>query len=212
MNLFAFFFVLALAACSDQENNISSKPSSTPCPALYHIEKQARIAEKLFDFEPCEADRLTNYYYNNYKACPHNDADICDGYLGGHSGWDVQTKSVAGDEKTADEEFYSLTSGRVIARGGTLGKIAVYDSTANKTTLYLHAREIYVSQGQTVNVGTALGIQGNVGLGFSDPSKNEHVHIEVRDGEWGDASCGAGVETHPNIEPIDYLYEAMQVQ
>ncbi len=62
MNLFAFFFLLALAACSDQENNISSKPSSTPCPALYHIEKQARIAEKLFDFEPCEADRLTNYY------------------------------------------------------------------------------------------------------------------------------------------------------
>ena len=70
-----------------------------------------------------------------------------------------------------------------------------------------------LSEGQTVKVGTALGIQGNVGLGFSDPSKNEHVHIEVRDGRSENASCGAGATVAPiNIDPIDYLYEAMQVQ
>ena len=172
--------------------------------------KQARIAEKLFGLRLYEADSLTYYDYNNYRALPHNDTDKCDGYLGGHSGWDVQTQSVAGNEKTADEEFYSLTSGEVIAIGGTLGKIAVYNATANKTTLYLHARAIYVSQGQTVNVGTALGIQGNVGLGFSNPSVNEHVHIEVRDG-WSEyASCGAGATQDPiNIDPIDYLYESI---
>ena len=184
------FVVLALTACSDQED--SSNPSnpgnsdSNPTESCLTADdsdvkaKQARIAEKLFGLRLYEADSLTYYDYNNYRALPHNDTDKCDGYLGGHSGWDVQTQSVAGNEKTADEEFYSLTSGEVIAIGGTLGKIAVYNATANKTTLYLHARAIYVSQGQTVNVGTALGIQGNVGLGFSNPSEHEHVHIEVQ--------------------------------
>ena len=208
------FVVLALTACSDQKNNISSKLSSTPCPTLNYIDKQARIAEKLFDLEPCEADRLTNYYYNNYKVCP-NDTGACDGYRGGHSGWDVQTKSVAGD-KTADEEFYSLTQGEVIdIDKEELGKIAVYNDTDDKTTLYLHARKISVSLGQTVNVGTPLGIQGNVAIesDSSDTNTNEHVHVEVRDGWSKKASCGAGATTLPiNIDPIDYLYEAMQAQ
>ena len=227
MNRFAFI-VLALAACSDQEDNSNpSNPGGSdsnltePCLAADDSDvkaKQARIAEKLFGLEPCEADSLTYYDYNNYMARP-NDTGDCDGYMGGHSGWDVQTQSVAGDDKTADEEFYSLTSGEVIALydkdldDKDLGKIGVYNATDNKTTLYLHAREIYVSLGQTVNVGTALGIQGNVGLGFSDPSMNEHVHIEVRDGRSRKASCGAGATVSPvNIDPIDYLYEAIQVQ
>ena len=174
--------------------------------------KKDRIVEVLFGLNPDEADAKTNHDYNDYMARP-NDTGECDGYRGGHSGWDVQTQSVAGDDKTADEEFYSLTSGQVIAIGGEFGKIAVYNATDDKTTLYLHAREIYVSQGQTVNIGTALGIQGNVGLGFSDPSKNEHVHIEVRDGRSEYPSCGAGATTDPiNIDPIDCLYEAIQAQ
>ena len=174
--------------------------------------KKDRIVEVLFGLNRGEADAKTYHDYNDYMARP-NDTGEWDGYRGGHSGWDVQTQSVAGDEKTADEPFYSLTSGEVIATGGEYGKIAVYNATDDKTTLYLHAREIYVSQGQTVNVGTALGIQGNVGLGFSDLSKNEHVHIEVRDGRSENASCGAGATTDPiNIDPVDYLYEAIQVQ
>ena len=154
-----------------------------------------------------EADTETYHDYNDYMDRP-NDTGDCDGYRGGHAGWDVQTKSVAGDEKTADEEFYSLTSGQVIAIGGTYGKIAVYNAADDKTTLYLHAREIYVSEGQTVSVGTVLGIQGNVGLGFSDPSKREHVHIEVREGESKLTACGADATT----PPIDYLYQSIQAQ
>ena len=169
--------------------------------------KKDRIVEVLFGLNLGEADAETYHDYNDYMARP-NDTGDCDGYRGGHSGWDVQTKSVAGDDKTADEVFYSLTSGQVIAIGGWLGKIAVYNATDDKTTLYLHAREIYVSQGQTVNVGTALGIQGNVGLGSSDPSTDEHVHIEVRDGRSEYAGCGADGTS----SPIDYLYEAIQVQ
>ena len=214
MTLFACVVVIALAACSDQQDNSNpSNPESCLTSDDSDVKaKQARIAEKLFGLEPCEADNLTNYDYNNYMV-RSNDTGDCDGYEGGHSGWDVQTKSVAGD-KTADEEFYSLTSGEVIAIDSeTLGKIAVYNATDNKTTLYLHAREIYVSLGQTVNIGTPLGIQGDVGLDPSDPRTDEHVHIEVRDGRSEYASCGAGATTAPiNIEPIDYLYESIQVQ
>ncbi|MXY82006.1 MAG: M23 family metallopeptidase [Gemmatimonadetes bacterium] len=228
MKLFAFV-VFALAACSGQEDSSNpSNPSSSdsnPTESCLTSDdsdvraKQARIAEKLFGLEPCEADNLTHYDYNNYMARPHNDTDKCDGYYGGHSGWDVQTKSVAGD-KTADEEFYSLTSGEVIALYDEdrdpkdLGKIGVHNATDSTTTLYLHARDIYVSEGQTVNVGTPLGIQGNVGLVLdpSDTNTNEHVHVEVRDGESVYASCGAGATKDPNIDPIGYLYKAMQVQ
>ena len=182
--------------------------------------KKDRIVEVLFGLNLGEADAKTNHDYNDYENCP-DEVESCDslfgtsGYKGGHSGWDVQTKSVQGDALTADEPFYSLTSGQVIAIGGTYGKIAVYNATDDKTTLYLHAREIYVSQGQTVNIGTALGIQGNVGLGFSDPSKQEHVHIEVRNGRTTFTAFGADpfpASDHPTIDPVDYLYEAIQTQ
>ena len=117
MKLYAFFLVLALAACSDQENNpiksgkvqsqsettanqeevcfdhndidsiidILSNPSNTggtesnPTESCLTSDdsdakaKQARIAERLFGLEPCEADSLTYYDYNNYMADPHND-------------------------------------------------------------------------------------------------------------------------------------------
>ena len=181
--------------------------------------KKDRIVEVLFGLDLGEADAETYHDYNDYGNCP-DEVESCDsgtgteGYRGGHSGWDVQTKSVALDS-TADESFYSLTSGQVIAIGGTYGKIAVYNAIDDKTTLYLHAREIYVSEGQAVNVGTALGIQGNVGLGFSDPNKNEHVHIEVRSGPTTYTALGADpipASSHPTIDPVDYLYEAIQAQ
>ena len=137
-----------------------------------------------------------------------------DGYEGGHSGWDVQTKSVAGDDDDATDEvpFYSLTNGTVVninpdvrgSRWGTCeeppnegwicphigapwGTIAVYDEATGLTTVYLHARRIAVRRGQVVQVGDRLGIQGNIGLS-TDKSVDEHVHVEVRIGN----RCGGG--------------------
>ncbi len=142
----------------------------------------------------------TNHDYNGY-GCDPNDDNACDGYRGGHSGWDAQTKSVAG-ELTADEEFYSLTTGKVIRAGGNFNTIAIYNEHDNKTTLYLHARHLYVDVGDSVEIGDRLGIQGDTGPGNIT---GEHVHIEVRDGSQTFSACGAST----SLPPIDYLYESV---
>lgn len=205
---------------------ISAKLTQGYCPAD-RVARQRLIVATLFkdlfkdlDLEPGEVDTtyvdsLTCYDYNDYENCPKNkncslSNDATPGYRGGHSGWDVQTRSVAGDHKTEKETFYSLTSGKVLAIGGQHGKIAVYDRDAGRTVVYLHARDIYVKKDDMVEVGDSLGIQGNVGLGFSDPKKSEHVHIEVRDGESEGPSGGAGATIEPkNRDPIDYLYQSI---
>ena len=178
-----------------------------------NLEEKRKIAEFLFNSKPAYYD------YNNFGNCPKVSpiSGNCDrnngysGYRGGHAGWDVQTESVAGtgDNNTADEPFYSLTPGKVIATGGPFGKIAVYYE--GKTILYLHARRIDVTEGQTIGVGTRLGIQGNVGLS-SDPDENEHVHIEVREGSTSSSAFGADYPNnpYPNIDPVVYLYSVLE--
>lgn len=143
--------------------------------------------------------KVTNHEYNLYGANPGSG---CQGYDNGHSGWDAQTQSVAGAVPTKNEPFYSLSAGTVIRVGGVLNLIAVYDATANLTTLYLHARSVDVRVGQRVNVGTRLGIQGNAGLS-TDPTDREHVHVEVRRGRRIYAACGAST----SISPYEYLYQ-----
>ena len=166
------------------------------------------IAGKLFNMSPDD----TNYDYNWYGCCPDPNNDgvtYCDerrsGYHGGHSGWDTQTKSVERGNKPADERFYSLTAGKVIKTGGKYGTIAVYNCEDDKTTLYLHARRIYVSEGLFVKVGTPLGIQGNKGLNDANPNDRVHVHVEVRKGRTEYSSLGA--EDTRTIDPIRDLYE-----
>ena len=175
-----------------------------------NLKEKRKIAEFLFNSEPA------NYNYNNYGNCPKvspisgncHRTNGYSGYRGGHAGWDVQTQSVA-QKNTADELFYSLTPGEVIAIGGEFSKIAVYYE--GKTILYLHARRIDVTVGKTIDVGTRLGIQGNVGLG-SDPNENEHVHIEVRKGSTSSSAFGADYPNNPNpnIAPVEYLYSVLE--
>ena len=129
--------------------------------------KQRKLAEVLFELEEGSADAETFYNYNDYED-HYNQTINRVTYKGGHSGWDVQTHSVAG-EKTANVPFHSLTAGKVIwATEGTYNEtsvIAVYNQTDHKTVLYLHARGVCVYEGESVIVGTRLGIQGNTGLG-----------------------------------------------
>lgn len=128
----------------------------------------------------------------------------CLGYDGGHSGIDIQTKDVAG-AATAEREFFSLTKGEVLAATPVRANaIAVYNSSDNKTVIYLHARQVFVSPGMHVDVGTKLGIQGNLGLGMADATANEHVHVEVRAGQTPAAACGAST----TLDPLDYLYDS----
>ena len=186
-------------------------------------EQQAEVAAQLFKLPASD----TNYDYNPYGCEPGNRA----GYRGGHAGWDAQTQNVAG-LRYENMPFYSLTSGRVIyvKKGDpeTLSVIAVHsDDDLNPdgmTTLYLHARSIFVYQGQEISVGDCLGIQGNAGLWplataaerreylNNKESYREHVHIEVREGEAWRTADGAGISQggdHPTIDPIPYLYNSI---
>lgn len=208
--------------------------AETPAARRNRDKQRREIASKLFKIS---SNRI-NYNYNGYACHPEN----VSGYRGGHSGWDAQTKNVAKTE-SEDMPFYSLTAGRVIGvKGGdpdTLSVIAVHSNDDfnpdGMTTLYLHAREIFVSPGQEISVGDCLGIQGNAGLWHLATAKErnlylninedlttqqerkenyrEHVHIEVREGETKLTAYGAGISQlggHPTMDPIPYLHNSIK--
>lgn len=186
-------------------------------------DRKDAIVETLFWIIP---HKDTNHEYNDHGCSPSKQ----DGYIDGHSGWDVQTHTVV-KLKSKDEPFYSLTPGIVIrADEGNLNNtsvIAIYNEACDKTTLYLHAREvdkaIRNSVGKYIDDKTYLGIQGNTGLwplataaereeyennaeGGAE-SFREHVHIEVIKGDLRKKekmrSARGAVDS---IDPIPYLY------
>ena len=152
-----------------------------------------KLVEVLFGLKDREADLKTIHDYNDYECYPEGFNDNSPGYNGGHSGWDVTTTWQA--DPNRDAPFYSLTDGLVIRdkekyideTGATVIRpnppniIAIYGDDGI-TTLYLHAREVDVSVGQRVNVGTTrLGRQGEEDFANGIVT-GPHVHIEVRKG------------------------------
>lgn len=161
------------------------------------------LASRLFNVPLEEIDKSRtglNYNYNTWKKSLKGYGGSCDGYVGGHSGIDIQTKDVAG-HLTADREFYSVSSGTVINSGtGKFNTISIYNSQQNKSYIYLHAREVSVNTGDIVSVGDELGIQGSAGVGSA-----EHVHFEVRNGRKTNGACGASTTIDPEKNAIEHL-------
>ncbi|MBZ4688514.1 MAG: peptidase [Clostridiales bacterium] len=109
-----------------------------------------------------------------------------DNNIGVHEGVDMKYTA------DSDRDIRAISKGEVIAVGGSYGKIAIYDSTENVTTFYLHCSQIDVTVGDTVNAGDIIGEQGSVG------ASGAHVHFEVR----------AGKKTSPNTgTDLDLLSE-----
>lgn len=73
--------------------------------------------------------------------------------------------------------IYVADAGIVIFAGwyGGYGQAAIVDHGNNTTTLYAHASELYVSEGQAVQRGQVIGEVGSSGL-----STGPHLHFEVR--------------------------------
>ncbi|MBW4465918.1 MAG: peptidoglycan DD-metalloendopeptidase family protein [Pegethrix bostrychoides GSE-TBD4-15B] len=67
--------------------------------------------------------------------------------------------------------------GKVLFAGwyGGYGQAVILDHGNNVTTLYAHASEIYISEGQVVQRGTPIAAVGSTGL-----STGPHLHFEVR--------------------------------
>ena len=80
-------------------------------------------------------------------------------------------------------------AGVVIFAGwyGGYGNTVIIDRGNGVTTLYAHASELYVREGQTVGRGQAIATVGSTGL-----STGPHLHFEVR-------------ENGEPVDPINYL-------
>ncbi|MBF0103051.1 MAG: M23 family metallopeptidase [Desulfobacterales bacterium] len=139
----------------------------------------------------------TNYDYNTWGV---SSSSTC-GYIGGHTGIDIQT--TYGADPSRNAIFYSLTRGIVkkTYASGANG-ICVYDKNNPNpiTAIYLHASEIFVAENQYVDVGTALGRQGCVGY-----CTGAHVHFEVRKGEQTSAACNFSDTVDPVATAMSYM-------
>ena len=191
-------------------------------------EQKNLLVERLFGLLPGQADTHTSHAYNdwgcNLVASPSADCNVGDefykahvnkaawnAYEGGHGGWDVNRRNASG------AQFRSLTSGIVIAAGRTwrCADIAVYDPAAHATTIYLHAAQVLVDEGDAVAIGDVLGREG------TSCTADAHVHIEVRPGRAQALRGGLGYRIYArgagigrldlpvgevSIDPLPYLY------
>lgn len=99
--------------------------------------------------------------------------------------------------------IYSLISGQVVrvansSSVGTLSTLAIYDSTNNMSVIYLHAANICVSTGSTVQKGQLVAYEGNRG------SSAPHTHVEVRTGKQLYAAKSVNDYTLENPNPYSY--------
>jgi hypothetical protein len=170
-----------------------------PFEGFAETQAQKLIASHLFKVPIGNVESLINADYNPWGS--PDPASNTPGYIGGHSGIDIQTKNVVSNQ-SIDVPFYAVSSGEVINAGNSSANtIAIYSQEYNETVLYLHARRVEPLP-QFVSVGTRLGIQGNEG----PVSFGVHVHIEVRPGRHTSAASGAVETANPEVAiPAHYL-------
>ena len=85
----------------------------------------------------------------------------------------------------AGTEVHSLISGTVVSAfysSNGLSTISIYDSTHNKSVIYLHTGGFKVKVGQNVTQGQVIALESKNG------ADAVHTHVEVRDGRQTNAS------------------------
>ncbi|RZT79267.1 peptidase M23-like protein [Micromonospora violae] len=145
----------------------------------------------------------TNLSYALYQASGGVVTCAFDGYTttsGRHEGIDI-ARSIGSDVR-------ALVSGTVtyVARGATgrsgLSTISVYNSSLNKTVIYLHtAPRSGVSVGDTISKGQIIGDESWHGV---TSSSSAHTHVEVRAGRQTHAAVSVGDPVLDNADPTSF--------
>ncbi len=130
---------------------------------------------------PTYCQYITSYY--GYRTHPvygttkfHSGVDIGAGY------GDTIMAAASGTVIFVTEPYEGCNKG-----GSGYGNYCIIDHGNGYSTLYGHARDIYVYEGQYVSAGESIGEVGSTGT-----STGAHLHFEVR--LWGDTK-----------NPLDYL-------
>ncbi|MCR5329244.1 MAG: peptidoglycan DD-metalloendopeptidase family protein [Saccharofermentans sp.] len=130
---------------------------------------------------PTYCTSITSYF--GYRTHPvygttkfHSGIDIGAGY------GDTIMAAASGTVIYVTEPYEGCNKG-----GSGYGNYCIIDHGNGYSTLYGHARDIYVSEGQYVSAGQAIGEVGSTGT-----STGAHLHFEVR--LWGEKK-----------DPLDYL-------
>jgi murein DD-endopeptidase MepM/ murein hydrolase activator NlpD len=145
----------------------------------------------------------TNLSYALYQTSGGSVTCGFDGYTstpGRHEGIDI-ARSVGSD-------VHALVAGTVtyVASGSTgsggLSTIAVYNSAANKTVIYLHsAPRSAVSVGDAISRGQVIADESWHGVSSSSAA---HTHVEVRSGRQTHAAVSVGDSTLDNADPTSF--------
>lgn len=103
-----------------------------------------------------------------------------------HKGVDIVGKN--------SKHIYSVGNGTVVTKGydsDGYGNYIIVNHGSGYWSLYGHLSKVYVSEGQSVNNNTILGVEGSTGR-----STGSHLHLEIRKGSNSSANT---------INPITFL-------
>ncbi|MEV4108792.1 peptidoglycan DD-metalloendopeptidase family protein [Nonomuraea sp. NPDC049695] len=155
------------------------------------------------EFGPTSSGSRTNMSYSLYATSGGSITCGFDGYSstpGRHEGIDIA--------RSIGSSVHALVAGTVInvARGSTgsggLSTIAIYNSAANKTVIYLHsAPSSSLRVGQSVSRGQVIATESWHGVGSSSAA---HTHVEMRPGRTTLAAKSVGDPHLDNPNPTSF--------
>lgn len=130
---------------------------------------------------------ITTFFgYDSWRNGNHGGIDIANGGIYGANIYAAQSGTVITVSNTCPHDYGKNWS---CGCGGGFGNYIVVDHGGGLATLYAHCSAIYVSTGQFVEIGDAIGAVGTTGW-----STGPHLHFEVR-------------VNGSRVDPFNYSYQ-----
>ena len=120
-------------------------------------------------------NRITTYFgYDPWRGGNHGGIDVWDSWIHGATVYAAQSGYITTTSFTCTHN--EPKNGWTCGCGGNFGNYIIIDHGGNLATLYGHLQAIYVSPGQFVKQGDAIGEVGSTGW-----STDYHLHFETRE-------------------------------